>query len=292
MPETEPSPIGDALRLLPLGPARIAEAARLSTEAGWNQVAADWAWMLENGDSFGVVTAQDRLVATGLTVNFPAGEFGWISMILVTPEYRRQRLATNLMHHCVEALRRRGLIAGLDASPQGRDVYLPLGFVDSRTMTRLRGTVQLSPWSGQAPVRAVTLADLPAIAAYDAAAAGTPRHGLIAHLFSRLSGGAFVAERDGAVRGYILARDGRTCAQVGPLVADDEGVAMSLLHQACIGVGGPICLDLGDQHPAMQQWLRDQGFVEVTTFARMIQHRATPFDDPARIHAIAGPEFG
>ena len=143
MPETEPSPIGDALRLLPLGPARIAEAARLSTEAGWNQVAADWAWMLENGDSFCVVTAQDRLVATGLTVNFPAGGFGWISMILVTPEYRRQRLATNLMHHCVEALRRRGLIAGLDASPQGRDVYLPLGFVDSRTMTRLRGTVQL-----------------------------------------------------------------------------------------------------------------------------------------------------
>jgi hypothetical protein len=248
--------------------------------------------MLEHGDSFGVVTARDRLVATGLTVNFPDGGFGWISMILVTSEYRRMRLATNVMHHCNAALRRRGLIAALDASPQGRQIYLPLGFADSRTMTRLRGTVHPSARARQAPVRAVTMADLPAIAAYDAVAAGTQRRSLIAHLFARLPGGAFIAERDGAVRGYVLARDGRACAQVGPLVADDDGVAISLLQQACIGIGGPVCLDLGDQHPAAQRWLRDQGFLDVTTFVRMIQHRATPFDDPARIYAVAGPELG
>jgi hypothetical protein len=69
-------------------------------------------------------------------------------------------------------------------------------------------------------------------------------------------------------------------------------VAISLLRHAGLAIGGPVCLDLGDQHPAVQRWLRDQGFAEVTTFARMIQHRSTPFDDPARIYAIAGPELG
>jgi hypothetical protein len=292
MRDAATSPIGDPFRLAPLGPDRIADAVRLSTEAQWNQVAADWAWMLEHGDNFGVANADDRLVATGLTVTYPGGGFGWISMILVTAEYRRQRLATNMMHQCNAALARRGLVAGLDASPLGRDVYLPLGFTDSRTMTRLRGAVQPSYWTPKAPVRAVTAADLPAIAAYDAIAAGTDRYHLLSHLLSRLPRGGFLAERGGSLRGYVLARDGRTCAQVGPLVADDDDVAMSLLQQACVSVGGATCLDLGDQHPAVQRWLRDQGFAEVTTFARMIQHRATPFDDPARIYAIAGPELG
>lgn len=292
MREAGPSRIGDTLGMVRLGPARIAEALQLSNEAQWNQVAADWAWMLQNGDSFGAVTARDGLVASGLTVRFPHGGFGWISMILVTAEYRRRRLATNLMQCCIEALRRDGLVAGLDASPRGRQVYLPLGFANSRTMTRLRGTVRASRGASRAPVRAIATVDLPAIAAYDAAAAGTERHGLLSHLFARLPDGAFVSEREGTVRGYVLARDGRTCAQVGPLVADDDDVAVALLQQACTAIRGPVCLDLGDQHPAPQRWLRDQGFADVTTFVRMIQHRATPFDDPARIYAIAGPELG
>jgi ribosomal protein S18 acetylase RimI-like enzyme len=292
MVEGERSPIGDTLGVVQLGPAHIAQALQLSSEAQWNQVAADWSWMLQNGDSFGVVTAHGRLVASGLTVNFPAGGFGWISMILVTPEYRRRRLATSLMHYCVEALRRRGLVAGLDASPQGQLVYLPLGFAVSRTMTRLRGAVRLSPSASGAPVRAMTLADLPAVAAYEAVAAGTDRNGLLSHLLARRPDCAFVSEWKGAVRGCVLVRDGRTCAQVGPLVADDDDVAVALLQHACTAIRGPVCLDVGDQHPAPQRWLREQGFAEVTTFARMIQHRSTPFDDPARIYAVAGPEFG
>ena len=107
----------------------------LSAEPQWNQIAADWRLMLEAGDSFGLFTTEGRLVASGLTVPFD-GPFGWISMILVTQAFRRRGLATHLMRRCMDALLTKGLTPALDATPEGRQVYLHLGFKDVYTLTR------------------------------------------------------------------------------------------------------------------------------------------------------------
>jgi hypothetical protein len=60
----------------------------LSTEAGWNQIDPDWRFMLAAGSSFGYTDRDGRLVASGLTVDFP--RYAWISMILVTPAWWRR----------------------------------------------------------------------------------------------------------------------------------------------------------------------------------------------------------
>src|SRR5688572_29382119 len=119
----------------PLTLADIPAAVRLSAEPGWNQVPADWHLMIEHGDSFGRFTADGRLVASGLTVPF-SGRFGWISMILVSAEYRRRGLATQLMRSCIDALLGKNIVPALDATPEGRQVYLPLGFQDVYRITR------------------------------------------------------------------------------------------------------------------------------------------------------------
>ena len=54
-----------AVPLHTLDTGRIPEALLLSAEPGWNQVAADWRLMIENGDSFGVSTEAGRLIASG-----------------------------------------------------------------------------------------------------------------------------------------------------------------------------------------------------------------------------------
>ena len=118
-------------------------ALRLSREPGWNQVAADWRLMLKVGDSFGLATNENRLVASGLTVPFHS-QFGWISMILVTAPFRRRGLATYLMSRCIGALRARGLVPALDATPEGRAVYRLLGF---------RDVYRINPFLGRGPFR-------------------------------------------------------------------------------------------------------------------------------------------
>ena len=94
------------------------------------------------------------------------------------------------------------------------------------------------------------------------------------------------------LRGFVLARDGRWSPQLGPLVADDAPTAASLCRAALATFDGPVCIDVGDQHAALQDWLKRCGFAPQFPFIRMIQGRSKPYDDPKRIVAIAGPELG
>ena len=106
----------------------------LSTQAGWNQTTADWAYLLKVGHGFGV-RADGGLIATSLALPYPP-HFGWVSMVLVTERYRRQGLATLLLQTAINHLQERGLVPMLDATPEGRAVYSQLGFVDVEQIDR------------------------------------------------------------------------------------------------------------------------------------------------------------
>jgi GNAT superfamily N-acetyltransferase len=278
----------------PLSANHIAAALRLSNEAGWNQVEADWELMITGGDSFGLSTANGDLIASGLTVPFGT-RFGWIAMILVTANWRRKGLATHLMRRCVESLLGRGLAPALDATPDGRQVYLPLGFKDVYGITRYYA--RAAPQFGAGPataatVRPMTLADEAAIAAYDAPLFGSNRAYVLRDLHTRRPQQAFVAEHDGAITGFVLARTGQSSMQIGPLVANDSAIVDALLGRALAGVSSPVCIDVLDRHESLRRLLVLYGFSPQFPFIRMIYGRSAPFDDPDRIIAIAGPELG
>lgn len=278
----------------PLAAEDIEAAAQLSTEPGWNQVADDWGLMIEQGDSIGVFDESGALVASGLTVPY-SERFGWISMILVTERYRRRGLATTLMRQCMESLLARGLAPALDATPEGRQVYLPLGFMDIYRLTRFYAEEpgklpdDLSPGVALRPMER---ADLEAVVAYDAVRCGASRDGILRHLHGRLPRCAWVAESDGRLVGYALARDGRTCAQIGPVLAEREQTAIALVAAALSAPIGGACIDVGDAHEALIGSLVAAGFAPQFPFIRMIHDRSEPFDDPTQVFAIAGPELG
>ena len=108
----------------------------LSTEAGWNQNEADWRFFLSKGIVFGLRDG-DRLVATAALLPYSAGN-AWISMVLVTADFRRRGIATKLVDACLDVATRRGLTTWLDATPAGAAVYGPLGFTPTLQLRRLR----------------------------------------------------------------------------------------------------------------------------------------------------------
>jgi GNAT superfamily N-acetyltransferase len=269
-----------------------ADCVPLSAEPQWNQVAADWQLMVGTGDSFGLFTPEGRLVASGLTVPFD-GAFGWISMILVTQAFRRRGLATHLMRRCMDALLSKGLTPGLDATPEGRQVYLRLGFQDVYRLTRfLAERAQPTIPSRAVGIRPMRADDLASVAAYDRAPFGAGRGRILADLHRRLPACACVAESGGRLRGFVVARDGRRCAQIGPVVADNAATATALTMAALANIPGPVCIDVGDHHASFVGSLTAAGFSPLLPFIRMIHGRSEPYDDPARIFAIGGPELG
>ncbi len=260
----------------------------LVAEAGWNQNANDWRIFLELGRAFAVKDASGRVAATAATLPYPSG-FGWISMVLVSGPFRRQGIATRLLERCIASLRDAGMVPVLDATPAGREVYRPLGFRDGWAITRWRAASTKT--NGVRP-QLLEKRHWPALLALDASAFGCDRAPLLERLRARSSQFACVVERNGALRGFLLGREGRVATQLGPIVAEDEETAAELAGFACGRVAGPVLLDALDRHGALARWLEAQGFARERPYTRMALGRDELFGDPRRLAAIAGPELG
>jgi GNAT superfamily N-acetyltransferase len=270
-----------------------AEAAHpLSVEAGWNQTVADWRFMLHHGRGFGVRDTVGGFA--GSAIALPLGpNLSWICMVLVAKVSRRRGLGTTLLARCIDDVRSAGAVAGLDATELGRPVYLPLGFRDLYPVSRWR--LGPSASAGEAPsgctIRPLAAGDLVHLVAFDAPRSAMRREPVLRYLMGQAPG--FVAEADGAILGYVLGRPGRTAAQIGPIVAEDEDVALALLRHASAAIRGPVVIDAPDAHRSVEQWLARSGAVRERGFMRMaFGEPEKGLADPSRVFALAGPELG
>jgi GNAT superfamily N-acetyltransferase len=263
----------------------------LSDEARWNQNEADWRLILQQGAAVGV--RRNDLIASAAVMPYGAS-FGWICMVLVTSYARRQGLASQLMRNRIDWLAARNAVAGLDATPAGRSVYALLGFNDIYPLTRLEvgsvaGRVGRPP---AADVKPAGEAELKAIADYDLPVFGEDRRVLLSTLLRRQPLVARVAVAGSKIAGFVLGREGRRATQVGPLIAEDADIAISLLQAALAAIEGPVFIDVPDRHAKVQAWLAERGFTVQRGYMRMLLGRSKPLDDPRRVMAITGPEFG
>ena len=266
----------------------------LSTEIGWNQTEADWSYMLTNGPGLGLADTNGKLVASAVAL--PYGGFGWVCMVLVAPDWRRKGLATTLMNGVIELLQADGIVPGLDATPDGREVYRQIGFLDVYGLERLiaehadiaaatpEGT-ELGPLSEH---------DMDAVAAFDAPIFAGDRAALLRHLRSREPSRATGAWENGKLTGYVLARDGRTWTQIGPVIAADSQTAMALVAAAAQGGTGPdgILIDVMDYQDVVVSWLKAGGFEFQRPYIRMLHGTDQPLDSKEYVFSPAGPELG
>jgi hypothetical protein len=270
----------------PIGVAESEAVWPLSIEAGWNQNVADWRFMLGNGRGFGVRGDDGRWEASSLVL--PLGEkLAWISMVLVTRARRRGGMGTGLLKRCIADVQASGAVAGLDATEQGRPIYLPLGFRDLYRISRWHFDGMRAMPPGRA-TRPMTAADLPAVLDYDRARSGMDRARLLTHLAARQPAMAFVA--DGG--GFVLGREGRAAYSIGPVVADDEATGLALIARAAASVPGPFIIDVPEVHADIRRWLERQGATSPRGYVRMTLGSAPGLDDPGHVFALAGPELG
>lgn len=283
--------IHPAFRGVRLSPSDTPAGLALSTEAGWNQVEADWHFMLREGVGFGFEDSNGRLVASALVI--PYGQrFAWIGMVLVSAAARRQGLATLLLRHALELGRQRQWALLLDATAEGRKVYLPLGFRDLRSITRWTcGQPRPVPHSFPSEVVALDLTD--DWVAWDAGSFGASRRALLREMHSHRPQQAWqYGQPRGAIHGFCLTRAGRLATQLGPLVASHEITAATLLSTALDQATGAQFVDLVDGREKLEACLRLRGFAPARHFIRMIHGPAAEPGRPESIFAITGPEFG
>jgi GNAT superfamily N-acetyltransferase len=243
------------MRLRTLLPADIPAAMELSTGAGWNQTAADWAvLMVDSPDGCLGIECEDRLVATTTVVCYEK-RLAWIGMVLTHPGYRRRGFARMLVSRAVDIAREREVnTIKLDATDQGRPLYTSLGFADEQTVER---------WG----------CDVDSLKSRDRYRADETPPIVEPH-------------------GYLLHRPGIRAHYLGPCVADDPQTAARLFQRAMLEIGADHYFwDLLPANRDAVELAQQLDFAPIRRLTRMVLGPKSPSDEP-RIYAIAGFEWG
>ena len=255
----------------------------LSRETNWNQTLADWRVFVESGIVFGIRDDAGRVIATAALL--PSPPVTWISMVLVTPAWRRRGLADRLMRCCIAEAQARGWQPWLDATPAGVDVYRTLDFVETGFgLLRMRRPAQTA--ATDAGHAGASSGNLDALLFADRDALGFDRAPILRTLSQRA--GSIIYRTCDAL---ALVRDGDRARHIGPAFASDDADAIALLEKIVACESAALLVDIADDRPALRRWCDGQGFVFERPFSRMCL-RASLKTSHGRLIAVAGPEFG
>jgi GNAT superfamily N-acetyltransferase len=273
----------DGIAIVRLGVADALAGLALSTEAHWNQNEADWRFFLTAGNMFGVRDSDGRLIASAALLPYASGN-AWISMVLVTENWRRRGVATRLVDACLDAATKQGLVSWLDATPAGATVYGPLGFTPTLQLRRLRMKQAITAKSEAHPQ--LLSCDIEKFIAHDRRALGFDRSALLRELGGR-SGSRLLTNGEA----FALVRDGRTARHIGPLFAKTPDDALAMIDAIVRSETGPLLIDAVNEQDAFLKRLTGSGWTIERPFQRMrfggagVSSAELPF-------AVAGPEFG
>ncbi len=214
----------------------VAAVKLLSERVGWNQTISDLEHIYKNADNgyrLATYSFKNQKITLGSGLSLPISEdISWIGMILVHPELRRQGVARSIMHSCLAhaRLNQNKTIIGLDATPQGKQVYDSLGFVDSYKLWRSEiATDLMHPSNSMVEMR---LFDLDVVKKYLIRKDNIERFQITTLLANLPNSKNLLAISDGSVTGFIMSRPGRLKPLIGPFIADSNEVAFELLNTA------------------------------------------------------------
>lgn len=254
---------------------------------GWNPGVAD-APAFHASDPYGVFVAEiaSDPVAAISVVNH-CDNMAFLGLYLCLPDYRGQGIGYALWTHALAHAGER--VVGLDGVAEQQANYAKSGFVPAGASLRFQGGLTAAP---DPAVRLATARDLPELVALDRAANGYARpRFLSAWLAGQDSRKTVVLERAGACRGFATVRRCRTGVKIGPIVADDATVAITLARAAlAVLAGDTVIIDVPSDNEPLVQALADLGFAETFATARMYRG-APPVSGPNR-QAIATMELG
>ena len=264
----------------------------LKNIAKWNQTEADWKRFIryEPNGCF-VALCDDEPAGTVTTINYEK-KFGWIGMVLVHPEKRRQGIGTSLLHKAINYLKEIGVkTIKLDATPEGKNVYIPLGFLEEYNLERRQGKGIVTNCD---EFSSILMGDLQDIIRFDTNIFGAERGKVIEYILRENFDKSFIAKNHkGQVEGYIIARKGLNAYQIGPWVSESASLPEELFVLMLKRLAGEkIFLDVPCVNEKAVEIVEKHGFTIQRSFTRMFLGNNTYSGKPLNVYATSGAEKG
>jgi ribosomal protein S18 acetylase RimI-like enzyme len=272
----------------------IAFANQLREIAGWNQTERDWRGYLSyEPEGCFVAEVDGKPAGTATTIRY-GRKFGWIGMVLVHPDQRRLGIGSKLLRKTISYLKECGVRGiKLDATPMGKKVYVPLGFVDEYELSRYELTVPAIAPSHAPQIVPYATVDAAEIARLDTEAFGGERPHVLAAMSKRDPELCFAARDAEGLRGFLIARYGARAVQVGPWIARDTAHAEQLLIALLSRIESrTVFIDTPAPNVAGVGLMEKFGFRVQRTLTRMYLGENTAPGAPTLVYSLSSPEKG
>jgi predicted N-acetyltransferase YhbS len=262
---------------------------RLTQQAGWNTLEADWRRFLEL-EPGGAFVAEVGGAAAGTAATMLFGPIAWVALVLVDASLRRRGIGTALMEHALAHLDRLGVpTVRLDATPLGQPVYENLGFTTEHVLTRYEGTAPHT--ESPAAVEPVRPEHVEALLRLDREATGTDRRKVILRLLAERPEAARVALDGGEVVGYATARPGARALYVGPCIVRADAGPLLFADAWARYAGRLIYMDVPERNVAARAVVEAAGLTAQRPLTRMCRGPRVA-ERVELLWASAGPEKG
>jgi predicted N-acetyltransferase YhbS len=216
-------------------------------------------------------------------------DYGFLGFYMMVPERRGRGMGIRLWQAAMDRLAGRNI--GLDGVVAQQDNYRRSGFRLAYQNARYEG-VGLA--ADRVSDNVVPLAELGpgAVAAYDGAVFGTDRGAFLQAWIAQPEGAALGYRRNGRLAGYGVLRPCRQGYKIGPLFADDEGIADELFTALAARTRGePVYLDVPEVNAAAVGLASRYRLQKVFSTARMYSRQA-PAVPLAKVFGVTTFELG
>jgi predicted N-acetyltransferase YhbS len=269
--------------------ARAAQAAVAWADAeGWNPGLDDARrFLLADPDSFLATERAGEIVAT-VSCGLYGDEYAFIGFYIVRSDLRHRGIGSGLLDRALG--RAEGRNVGLDSVLTQQASYERRGFVPAHRNVRWHTMGGEDRPTGLVELSSVRFDEL---LAFDAAVFGTERERFLRAWIDRPPGRALACMERGRLAGYGVVRPCRVGAKVGPLFADDEDVAGTLLSGliAAVGPGTDVFVDLPAANPRARHLRAAREMEPVFETVRMYLNGRPP-EDLQRVFGVTTLEFG
>jgi GNAT superfamily N-acetyltransferase len=222
------------------------------------------------------------------------GEFGFIGLYIVRPEFRGRGFGMRLWRAAMDRLA--GMNVGLDGVVAQQANYAKSGFRLAYRNIRYGGTAARFANHGRSAARVLAAADVPLadLVAYDRAIFPASRESFLEVWISQPQTGAFAAVDDGGrLLGYAAVRPAREGWKIGPLAANDLATARQLYAAAAAhaGEGSMLYLDVPEPNDDARRLAEELPMSPVFETARMYTG-AAPAIDLGKVFGVTTFELG
>jgi len=257
---------------------------RLSQAERWPHRLEDWQFHCRLGRGWVACDADGQLLGTASWWAY-GDRFGTVGLVLVDQSHQGQGIGRQLMNVVLNETGSR--VLQLVATKAGLTLYQRCGFRERHGIGQHHGIATHNPALAVPPdtvLRAVSRTDLAALYDLDGIAFGASRQQVISAVFD--AGGGVLAHRNGQVVGFALVRQSGRGALIGPVVADDQPLAIALIAHQLKTTRGFTRVDVPTDAVQLAEWLETAGLACVDRVTTMVRG-AVPEEHPgARVFGL------